>query len=234
MEITELIRRSPVRIFEKSIHGGLKPGEIGVIAGPSGVGKTSALVQLALDKLLQSKKVIHVSYTKHTDHVLAWYEDIFEEITRKKNLENINEIKDDLVKNRVLMKFNQEGFSGEQARRSLTALVRDGGFDAEAIFVDGFDFHEDPRERFVIARDLAQSLNISLWYNYTVKNEASAYDSRKIPRHLEDTLDLIDALIVMEPKGDHIALSVSKDREDFNPESLALRLDPKSLLIIEG
>jgi predicted ATP-dependent serine protease len=52
----ELIQRSPIRILEKSIHGGLKAGEIGAVASQRGVGKTSVLVQVALDKLLQGKK----------------------------------------------------------------------------------------------------------------------------------------------------------------------------------
>ncbi|MCL1814137.1 MAG: AAA family ATPase, partial [Treponema sp.] len=118
----ELISRSPVRIFEKSIHGGLKAGEIGIIAAPSGIGKTSVLVQLALDKLLQGEKVIHVSFTQHTDYVLSWYEDIFDEFTRKKNLDNAKEVKDELVKNRVLLNFNQDGVTGEQILKSLRAL----------------------------------------------------------------------------------------------------------------
>ena len=46
----ELIQRSPVRIFMNSIRGGLGPGELGLIASPSGIGKTSVLVQIALDK----------------------------------------------------------------------------------------------------------------------------------------------------------------------------------------
>ena len=58
----ELIQRSPVRVFMNSIHGGLRPGELGLIASPSGIGKTSVLVQIAMDKLLQDKKVIHISY----------------------------------------------------------------------------------------------------------------------------------------------------------------------------
>jgi archaellum biogenesis ATPase FlaH len=52
----ELIQRSPVRIFEKSIHGGLKSGGLGVIASRKGVGKTAVLVQIALDKLMQGKR----------------------------------------------------------------------------------------------------------------------------------------------------------------------------------
>ena len=226
MEKTELITRSPVRIFEKSIQEGLKKGEIGIIAAPSGIGKTSVLVQLALDKLLQSRKVIHVSYTKHTDYVLAWYENIFTEVLKKNNLNHIDEVKDELVKNRVLMKFSQESLSGEQVRRSITALIREGGFDAEAIIVDGFDFMDAPREWLAEEKAFAAALNLSVWYSYTTQG------NQGIPQALRDALDLVDVLITLEPKGDHIALRVSKSRDGLNPEQTALRLDPKTLLIL--
>ena len=42
----ELIKRSPLRVFEQSIHGGLGRGNIGVLASPKGVGKTACLVHI--------------------------------------------------------------------------------------------------------------------------------------------------------------------------------------------
>ena len=73
----ELIKRSPLRVFEKSIHGGLGTGNIGVLASPKGVGKTACLVHIATDKLFQGKYVIHVSYSSRVDYIITWYEDIF-------------------------------------------------------------------------------------------------------------------------------------------------------------
>jgi Rad3-related DNA helicase len=229
----ELVQRSPVRIFEKSIHGGLKAGELGIIAAPSGIGKTSVLVQIALDKLLQGKKVIHVSYTKHDDYVLAWYEDIFDEFVKKKNLENLEEVKNETVKNRVLLKFSQEGVTGEQILRSLRALIQEGGFNAEAIIADGFEFSSRDVDRLAKVRELAQELSFTVWYSCTVKDPAS-YDKRGIPAVLQDALASIDVVIVLEPKADHIGLKVTKDRDKFNPEQMALKLDPKTLLILES
>jgi ABC-type lipoprotein export system ATPase subunit len=239
----ELVERSPVRVLEKSMHGGLKTGEMGLIAAPSGIGKTSVLVQIALDKLLQGKKVIHVSFTKHTDYVLAWYEDIFEEFVMKKNLENIADVKNDVSRNRVLMKFSQEGIGGEQINRSLRALIKDGGFNAEAVIVDGLDFSSGERERLQGAKDFAREMGLSLWYSCTAKapGKASApagilgpaYDKRGVPLVIEDYADIIDVIIVLDPKPDHIELTISKDRDAYNPEHIALRLDPKTLLILE-
>jgi KaiC/GvpD/RAD55 family RecA-like ATPase len=233
MEIQELIQRSPVRIFEKSINGGLKAGEIGIISSQSGIGKTSVLVQIALDKLLQAKKVIHVSFTQHTDYVLAWYEDIFDEFTKKKNLENSGDVKSDLVKNRVLMNFNQDGVTADQILRSLRAMIVDGGFKAEALIIDGFDFTRMSRERLVAVKDFAKELGLSVWYSCTIKGEgAAAYNKKSIPLVVADFAELVDVVIVLEPRQDHIALTVSKDRETYNPEHLALKLDPKTLLIL--
>lgn len=229
----ELIQRSPVRVFEKSIHGGLKTGDIGVIASRKGVGKTAVLVQIALDKLFQGKKVIHVSFTQHTDYVIAWYEDIFTEIAKKKNLENAAEVKNELVKNRVLMNFNQDGVTSDQILRSLRAMIVDGGFKADALIIDGYDFSRSTVERIAGVKKFASELGLEVWYTCTVTGEDPVLDKRNIPLVLKDYLDVLDVVIVLDPKPDFIQFSVSKDRETFNPNSLDLKLDTKTLLIAE-
>jgi KaiC/GvpD/RAD55 family RecA-like ATPase len=229
----ELIQRSPVRIFMNSIHGGLKAGETGLIASPSGLGKTSVLVQIALDKLLQGGKVIHVSFTQHTNYVLAWYEDIFGEFIKKKNLENEADVKDSIVKNRVLMNFNQGVFSAGQILKSLEALIRDGGFDAKDVIVDGYNFSSSDGEHLRAVKEFAKTLGLSVWYSCTVKSNGGAYDKRNTPLVIKDYADVFDVIVVLDPKQDHIDLTVSRDRNLYNPEHMALKLDPRTLLILE-
>ncbi|MDR2494511.1 MAG: hypothetical protein LBD24_04725 [Spirochaetaceae bacterium] len=230
----ELIQRSPVRIFEKSIKGALNAGEIGVIAAPKGIGKTSVLVQIALDKLLQGEKVIHVSFTQHNNYVLAWYENIFDEFIQTRPVENLREVKDDLVKNRVLMHFNQAGMSGDQILRSLRALIDEGGFKARSLIIDGFDFSRDPCcDHLAKVKAFARELGLSVWYSWSVP-EGAAYTDRNIPHIIGECSDLADVVIVLEPKPDHIALSVAKDRNNSAPEASTLRLDPRTLLILSS
>ena len=230
----ELIQRSPVRVFMNSIHGGLNSGELGLIASPSGIGKTSVLVQVALDKLLQGKKVIHISFTQHTDYVLAWYENIFDEFIKKKNLENEEDVKNDIVKNRVLMKFNQEGLSVDQILKSIRALIKDGGFTAELVIVDGFDFSAAAGDHIAAFKAFAVETGLSVWYSCTVKGKEPFYDRKNIPLVIKDYSDLFEVIIVLDPQQDHIAFTVSRDRKACNPEHLALRLDPRTLLILEN
>jgi len=240
MVLNELIQRSPIRIFEQSIEGGLKPGEIGVIASPNGVGKTSVLVQLALDKLLQGKKVIHVSFTSHNSlgqlnqHVPVWYNDIFDEFINKKNLDNAVEIKNNLVKNRVLMSFNQDGITKNQILKSLRAMIIEGGFKADSIIVDGFDFSRMDKEIIAGVKTFAIELGVSVWYSCSVKDEGSQYDKENIPVILNSFINNIDIVIVLQPKHDHVELTVSKDRGSIISKAMAMKLDPKTLLILEA
>jgi len=238
----ELIQHSPVRILMNSINGGLKTGELGLIASPSGIGKTSVLVQIAMDKLLQDKRVIHISFTRHTNYVLAWYEDIFDEFIKKKNLENEQEVKNNIEKNRVLIKFTQGGISSEQILRTLRALIKSGCFNAEIIIIDGFDFSVAEEGHIAAIKSFASEMGVACWYScnvtgekaYSDKSSNQIYDQRNIPVVLKDCADLFDVIIVLEPKSDHIELTVSRDRDVYNPEHLALKLDPKTLLILEN
>lgn len=229
----ELIKKSPVRILERGIEGGLKTGNIGVIASRKGIGKTSVLVQLALDKLLQGKKIVHVSFTTHTSYVISWYENIFTELTRKRNLENMDDIHDELVKNRVIMNFNQEGISTEQILRSLQAMIVDGDFKAEAVIIDGFDFTRSAPDHISKVKDFAKEMGLEIWYSCTMVGEEPLMDKRNVPVMLREFLDYISVLIVLEPKAEYIHFLVVKDHKRMNPEDLSIKLDAKTLLIAE-
>ncbi|GAB1456193.1 AAA family ATPase [Spirochaetota bacterium] len=230
----ELIKKSPVRILERGIEGGLKAGNIGVIASRKGIGKTSVLVQLALDKLMQGKKIIHVSFTTHTSYVISWYENIFAEVAKRKNLEDLSLIHDDLMKNRVIMNFNQEGVSTEQILKSLRAMIVDGGFEADAVIADGFDFARADPSHFAKVRSFASEMKLEFWYSCTMSGEEPLLDKKNIPVILRSFLDEITVLIVLEPKVEYIHFVVVKDHNRMNPEDLNIKLDSKTLLIAEA
>jgi KaiC/GvpD/RAD55 family RecA-like ATPase len=227
----DLIAKSPVRLLEKSIEGGLKAGNIGIIASRKGVGKTSVLVQMALDRLLQGERVIHVSFSAHTSYVIAWYENIFAELAKRRNLEHIDDVKDELVRNRVIMNFAQEGVSIDQILRSLRHMIVDGGFKASTLIVDGFDFTRSTAERMSLVKQFAVEMGLEIWYSCTLAGEEPLLDKHRIPVILRDFLPSISVVIVLEPRADYIQLDVVKDHDRLNPNNLNLKLDAKTLLI---
>ena len=50
-------------------------GEFGALTARAGVGKTSFLVQLALDKMLRGRNVLHISIDEPVEKVCLCYED---------------------------------------------------------------------------------------------------------------------------------------------------------------
>ncbi len=230
---SELIKRSPLRILENSIRGGVGPGNIGVIASRKGVGKTACLVHIATDKLFQDKHVIHVSFSNRTDHIINWYEDIFKEIAKKRELESAIDIHDELIKHRVIMNFSQEGITAEQIVSSIDAMISHGKFAADTIVVDGYDFSKANIEGIKTVRDFAARLGIEIWISASLKGEEPLFDEKGIPHELKEYLEEIAVLITLKYMGDYVHLKLVKDHDEIPSRDLLLKLDPKTLLIAE-
>jgi len=227
----EFIRRSPLRILEESIHGGLGRGNLGVLAARKGVGKTACLVQIATDKLFQQKSVIHVSYSSRVDYILKWYEDIFQEISRSLSLKAASGVYEDLIKNRVIMNFNQDGARTDQVLRSVEAMITHGKFGVETVIVDGYNFVESPTEDLRKFKDFAGRMSQEVWFSASLKAEEPLFDDKGLPRELEPFLGAIDVLITMRYRDDKVRLHVVKDHDHSPAGQLKLCLDPTTLLI---
>lgn len=230
---TELITRSPLRILEKSTHGGVGKGNIGIITARKGVGKTACLVHIATDKLFQAKHVIHVSFADDTNHIVSWYEDIFQEIARRYKLDNAMDIHDEVTKNRVIMNFKQESVSTEQVLKSVHSMIRDGHFSADLIMIDGYDFSKISQQEISSFKKFAEELQIEIWFSTTLSRENQTFNEKGYPEILKNIIDYTSILIHLEAKEDHVHLKLIKDHEQMPSEDLHLKLDPKILLIAE-
>jgi archaellum biogenesis ATPase FlaH len=222
----DLIDRSPVRNFEKSLGGGVKAGEIGVIASKKGLGKTSILVQLGIDKLLQGSTVIHVSFNQQADHVMTWYEDIFNELAKKKNLDKAADVKADLVRNRIVLNFNQDSVKTTQVIKTIKALA-EGGTKTESVIIDGFDFSKATPESISSMKAFAKEANATIWYTSNIDSL-----EKGLPASLKAFEKDLDVVLFLDPKPDCIQIKVLKEH-DKGEYTTDLKLDVKTLLIAD-
>jgi KaiC/GvpD/RAD55 family RecA-like ATPase len=231
---TELIKRSPLRVLEESIRGGLGMGNIGILASRKGVGKTACLVHIATDKLLQNKPVIHVSYASRVDYIITWYEDIFKEIAKTRELERAIDVHDEIIKNRVIMNFKQDGANTDQVLKSLEAMVQFGQFDPHTVIVDGYDFSLGAPEDLKKFREFASRVGTEVWFSASLRGEEPLFDEQGVPIVLERYLDEIAVLITLAFKEEFVRLNLIKCHECLSLGELPLKLDPQSLLIAKS
>jgi len=230
---TWLVKRSPLRILENALQGGLGKGNIAVLASRKGIGKTACLVHIALDRLFQDKPIIHVSYASRVDYIITWYEDIFKEIMKNRDAKAAAEIRDGLIRNRVIMNFKQDAARTDRVLQSIEAMVTAGKFAADTVIVDGYDFTAGTPEDLRKFREFARKLGLELWFSASLRGEEPVFDEKGFPLVLRPFLDEISVLITMASRNDLVRLSLIKNKDAPGPGELPLKLDPRTLLIAE-
>ena len=234
MVIEELVKRNPLRVLEKFLNGGLGKGNIGVLASKKGIGKTAFLVHIAIDKLCNDKLVIHVSFSQRTDHIIEWYEDIFTEISKDKNLKNVSEVHDEIIRKRVIMNFNQQGIDVSRILSSLEAMIVSGNFKANTIIIDGLNIAEAGEEGLKAIKKFAEKLKLEIWISASLKIEGPVFNDNGIPYELEGLMDAMDILLTLKYDDQKTRMDIVKDHDSLGQVSTHLYLDPKTLLLAEG
>jgi len=235
MEVRELISKSPIRVFEDSLDGGLGKGNLGVLVSQRGVGKTACMVHLALDKILQDLNVVHVSFGANVEHIMNWYKEVFREITDYKSLEDAVEVYERIRTNRVMMNFSQENISVENIIKSLETLIRQGSFKADAIFFDGYRLTLAAEEDVRKIKAFAKEMNVEVWFSVSPVRPDVAFDDYGVPESMIPYKPVIDILVGLHYNDERsrVIMTVVKNGEKNLPRPTGVSLDPKTMLIVE-
>ncbi len=216
MDKKDLIAHSPVRYFDAT-NAALKDGEMGLVTAKKGLGKTSILVQFGIDSLLKDKALVHVSFDQQSSNVIAWYSSVLAEIAKKKNF-NLDEVNEEIVRNRTILNFNQETFTLPKVVNTLKAL-KDGGIKIAAIVVDGLDLAKTPKDDLEVFAKFVAGEKMTAWFSYT-KESAELKDT--LPA---DKLAYFASVAHLAADGKNIALTVLKNGNG------KVNLDAKTLLM---
>ncbi len=231
----ELTARSPLRIFKRSLHGGLGKGNIGVVFSRAGVGKTAFLIGVALDDLLQGKQVLHVAIDDSVDHVREFYDQVFNDLAISTNLADRAGAHHLLERNRYIHTFRGGSFSLSRVRDALASLKEHQQFEPVLVIIDGYPSFEDDRGELVNEmrelKELAAASNAELWLSALSHRHDSELDERGVPHKITSADETISVLVSLEPKADHVKLRLAKDHQNMNVADLHLQLDPTSLLL---
>ena len=233
MDIQELNKISPLRVFDDAINGGLGKGNMGVIVSRHGVGKTACLVHLATDKLLRGENVIHVSFSGNVEHVMNWYKEVFREISEVQSLDDAHNVYSSILSNRVVMNFSQDQVSIEKVLKSLKSLIEQGAFKADAILFDGYKLTIADDDDIIRIREFAKEMNLEVWFSVSPVRPDVVYDEYGVPNTLEKYLPYIDVLVGLRYREDvdNVVMTVVRAHGEEVAKPLGVRLDPRTMLI---
>lgn len=221
--------RSPLRLLEKGLHGGLGVGNLGVVLAGHGVGKTAFLVGVGLDELLRAGRVLHVCLDHTVAHVRAHYDTVFEELAASTHLENGSQLHAEIDRNRSIRVYPPNSLTAAKLRDAVKFEI-DAGAKPSLLILEGLDFQTLAHDEVTEIKALAGELAAEVWISSPVAEETVA----SLPAPLRRLGGLISVVLALEPGDGVVALRALKDHESPDLTALRVSLDPRTLLLVRS
>jgi hypothetical protein len=226
----DLMKVSPFKILEKSTRGALGRGNLGVLIARAGVGKTSCLIHLAFDKLLRQEKVLHVCLEDSPEKVAFYYDVIFYELVKALEMEEEEQLKSKLEKNRMILAYLNQSFEIGRLRTNIKNLIEKIAFIPEAIIIDGLDFLKVGREVIKDFKEMAHEFQVEIWFSALTLSDGEDVPGKGVPYLTNRIEELFSMVIQLSPAQQEISIRLVKDHEAEVAPDIMVRLDPKTFL----
>jgi len=231
----EVNEQSPLRILERSIHGGLGKGNLGVVMAGAGVGKTACMVQIGLDDLMRGRGVLHIAIGQALDHVHAWYDALFADLARLTRLEDRDDVYESVGRHRIIQAYSDASFDAERLQAALDRLDQHLRFKPQAILIDGYAWGGDRDKRRQLLGGLkacARAAGAELWMGAQTRRQVIGDHPNDLTPPCDDTADLIDVAVFLEPHDTHVRVRLLKDHDNPAPTDTHLELQSDTLRLV--
>jgi len=227
-----MMERSPVRIFERAIGGGLGDGKMGVVLSRRGVGKTGFLIGLAVDQLLQGRKVLYISTKESVEHINNFFDQIFHAMAASLEMDQVPQKQLRMERNRYIHVYNRDSFSLEKLEQSVAFLKDAAGFVPDMVILDGTPRFENTEEWEIQGvKKMAAEWGAEIWTSSNIHREGQESDARGVPNTVARFDNEISVIINLEPESDHVKVKILKEHGSTEPAQVQIELDPKTLLL---
>lgn len=221
--------RSPLRLLEKGLHGGLGIGNLGALVAGHGVGKSSFLIGVAIDELLRGGTVLHVALDQTVGHVRDHYDTIYEALVTSTHLDDAKLTHGEIDNHRRIRAYNARDFTATKLADAVK-IESETGARPTLIAIDGLDEAPIDADNLAGIRALAGELAAEVWFTLQSDSEKVV----ELPESWADLGDEISVVLALEPEGDVVTLRALKDHENADLQDLHVGLDPRSLLLVRS
>jgi len=230
MDTQQLVQKNPLRLLE----GGpvCDSMRLGLVVARAGLGKTALLVQIALDAILQDRRVIHVSIGQGIDKTCAWYTDILREISH--NAVETRTLMDMVKQRRMIMTFQASTFSRPKLEERLNDLVQQDIFRPNCLVIEGFDFTRADHSALEDLRELMDVMNIQAWFSVVSHRDDQRKSPMGVPAPCHEMEDVFDTVIQIKPDQQAVRLNIIKHCNQPGKGDTGLALDPATMMLVKA
>lgn len=227
-----MMQRSPVRVFERAIGGGLGAGNLGVVMSRPGVGKTGFLIGLAVDQLLQGRKVLYISTKESVERINDFFDQVFHAMAADLGFDEVPQKQLNMERNRHILVYNRDLFSLEKLEQSVAFLKDTTGFDPDMVIMDGTPRYESTEtwEMEGLQR-LGRDWGAEIWTSSNTHREGQKTDERGVPLKVAAHDAFLAVIIHLCTQNDHIKVKIVKEHGTQEIPQVHLELDPGTMLL---
>jgi hypothetical protein len=231
--VKDFISVSPLKILEKSSHGRLGPGNLGVLVARAGVGKTACLIHIAFDKIFRKEKLVHISLEEGPEKVASYYNVIYSDLLKALNMKDDDDYRLLMERNRMILAYLNQSFDLARLTTSLQNLAERLDFRPDTLIIDGLDFETAGRSVIEGLKKAAEEFQVEIWLSALSHRHLSEVNERGIPYPCHELDDLFNIIIQLQPERSGILLKLLKDHERYEIPQNSIALDPNTFLALE-
>ena len=229
----DFISVSPLKILEKSSHGRLGPGNLGVLVARAGVGKTACLIHIAFDKIFRKEKLVHISLEEGPEKVASYYNVIYSDLLKALNMKDDDDYRLLMERNRMILAYLNQSFDLARLRTSLQNLAERLDFTPDTLIIDGLEFETAGRSVIEGLKKAAEEFQVEIWLSALSHRHLSEVNERGIPYPCHELDDLFTIIIQLQPERSGILLRLLKDYDRYQIPQNSIALDPNTFLALE-
>jgi len=229
----DFFKVSPLKILEGTAQKGLGKGNLGVLMAGAGVGKTSCLIGIALDRLFRGGKLVHVSLKDPPEKITSYYNVILSDLVTVLGAENEYGIRELVEKNRIILAYLNESFDLARLQENLNNLAHEIDFVPESLIVDGIDFAEAGRDLFEGFKRIAEDLQAEAWFSALTRQPLAEADEKESSVVWNGVDEFFSVIIQLYSTESGVFLKLVKHHDKESMPELTLRLDPDNFLAVD-
>ena len=197
MNAEDVIESHPLRLLEEKKT--LPRGEVSLLLARSGVGKSAALINFALDEIFQGKNVFHFSAGMPSEKTHQYYQKVFNDYTRHYPTAKVLHW-EDIYQHFMVISYLDPGKMVRDLDTEIGTVLTGTEITPSLIVVDGLDHTSETKDQIAEMSKVAKHRQVKILVSLRIHRKENGDEDLEGP--YQAAKDHVSHIYWMEPAPD--------------------------------